>query len=461
MSSVEISPLPPGAIGRDHPDYTAACHIWNADETLQRRPLAIVKCKSVEEVQAAVRYTVENQLPLAVRCGGHSFPGHSICDDGIVIDVTPLNDVVVDVEGHRAQVGGGALWRHVDTATQKHGLAVTAGIVSHTGVGGLTLGGGIGYLQKMFGLTCDNLLSAELVDHRGDVHQVDAESNPDLFWALRGGGGNFGIVTKFEFKLHEVGPDIVTGWIGWPFDQKADVMRMYRDAVAAAPRELLLHLHIFPGGIFGTEHVPEEHWHKPMIVVRPSYFGPLDKWEELLEGVRSFGSPLMDTMAPTTYVQLQSTFDVLFGPGGSHYLKVADLTSMNDDVVDTLVAQLDKRPNDYCEFEIFPMGGAVADVCADATAFGDRDFQFLCECVTGWEERKDREVGIEWARGAHRSLAEFSTGMNYMNFLADDDAESVATAYGVTHWNRLRQIKRQYDPENVFRLNPNILPADE
>jgi FAD/FMN-containing dehydrogenase len=460
MSSVQIPSLPAGAIDREHPDYDEARMLWNADPTIQGRPLAILRCGTVDEVQAAVRLATAGGLPLAVRCGGHSFPGHSVCDDGILIDLAPLNAVIVDPEKRTVEVGGGALLGDVDAAAQAHGLAVPAGIVSHTGVGGLTLGGGVGYLQRLHGLTCDNLLSAELVDFNGDVIEVDAESHPDLFWGLRGGGGNFGIVTKFAFRAHPVGPEIVTGWVAWPFEQAADVLRMYREQATDAPRDVLLHMHLWPAGLSGTDLVPEELWGRGIIVIRPSYFGPIENWEQALETVRSFGAPLMDTVGPASFLSLQSTFDDLMGHGENHYMKAANLRSLDDGAIAAIVTALNEAPNEFCEVEIFPMGGAVADVPADASAFGDRSFAFLCECTTSWQDPEDREISRAWSRALHESLEEFSTGLNYMNMLFDANDETVSAAYGAGHWDRLREIKRRYDPENVFRLNPNVPPTE-
>jgi hypothetical protein len=461
MTTRQLSSLPPGAVTETHPDYDALRAVWNAD--IDRYPLAILKCETVEEVQAAVRYTVENQLPLAVRGGGHSFPGHSVCDAGIVIDLSPMNRVRVDPEARTADVGGGAKWRDVDHACQEHGLAVPAGIVSHTGVAGLTLGGGMGYLTCLHGLTCDNLLAVELVDAKGDLLQVDVESYPDLFWGLRGGGGNFGIATKFVFQLHPVGPDIVTGFLVWPFDQAGDVMRFYRDEVSKAPDHLFLSLHVIPGGVpeeAAQGFLPEALWGQPIIVIRPSYFGPLDMWTRELERLRSFGPPTVDTIETASYLSLQSTFDEHYGPGQYWYLKANHLKELDDHAIEAIIECAGDAPLAQCEVEIGPMGRVVGTVPADTTAFGDRAHAYLCECISGWTRPEDRDIALEWSRRLHEALVPSSTGKVYTNMLVESSQRDVSAAYGAEHYRRLREVKRRYDPENVFRLNPNILPAD-
>jgi FAD/FMN-containing dehydrogenase len=438
--------------------YDDARAVWNG--TVDRQPRLIARCVGAADVAAAVRFARDRDLRIAVRGGGHNVAGTALCDDGIVIDLSAMRAVSVDPAERTAQVQGGALWGDVDHESQAHGLATTGGIVSHTGVGGLSLGGGIGWLMRKHGLTVDNLVQAELVTAGGDIVRVSANDHPDLFWALRGGGGNFGVVSSFRFALHPVGPTVIAGPVFWAAEDASAVMRFYREFVADAPDELGTVIRL--GTIPPLPTIRHELHFRPAIAVVCCCAGPVQDGERIVRALRQFGTPLVDLVGPTLYVDHQSGIDVTVPHGWHYYWKGTNLTGLSDQVID-VVAEYTYRamsPRSYAA--IFHMGGAVARVPRDATAYHGRDVAHNMSIDAVWLADQDNTVGaseIAWAGGFLQALQPHRAGV-YVNFLdSDDDASRVREAYGDDTYARLAAIKATYDPENVFRNNKNIEPS--
>jgi FAD/FMN-containing dehydrogenase len=438
--------------------YDAARAVWNG--SIDRRPLLIARCSRTADVIAAVRFARQHDLEIAVRGGGHNVAGTAVCDDGMVIDLSAMRAVRVDCGRRVAQVQGGALWADVDQQTQAYGLATTGGIISHTGVGGLTLGGGIGWLMRKHGLTIDNLLVADVVTADGELLQASEDEHSDLFWALRGGGGNFGVVASFEFRLHPLGPDVLAGPILWKADDAADVLHFYRDFIRNAPEEL--------GTVvrFGTAPplsvIPEDlHW-RPVILVGVFYAGAVEDAESAIRPLRSFGRPLLDLIAPTSYVNHQSALDSTVLHGWNYYWKSTHLPELDDDLIEVIAenAFASSSPRSYVA--MFHLGGAVSRVPEGATAFGNRHASHAITLDGVWrpgDDYADRDTA--WAKRFFASLEKYRDGV-YVNFLgADEDLDRVRDAYGKDVYDRLVDIKTGYDPENVFHHNQNIRPRVE
>jgi FAD/FMN-containing dehydrogenase len=438
--------------------YDAARAVWNG--SIDRRPLLIARCSRTADVIAAVRFARQHDLEIAVRGGGHNVAGTAVCDDGMVIDLSAMRAVRVDCGRRVAQVQGGALWADVDQQTQAYGLATTGGIISHTGVGGLTLGGGIGWLMRKHGLTIDNLLVANVVTADGELLQASEDEHSDLFWALRGGGGNFGVVASFEFRLHPLGPDVLAGPILWKADDAADVLHFYRDFIRNAPEEL--------GTVvrFGTAPplsvIPEDlHW-RPVILVGVFYAGAVEDAESAIRPLRSFGRPLLDLIAPTSYVNHQCALDSTVLHGWNYYWKSTHLPELGDDLIEVIAenAFASSSPRSYVA--MFHLGGAVSRVPEGATAFGNRHASHAITLDGVWrpgDDYADRDTA--WAKRFFASLEKYRDGV-YVNFLgADEDLDRVRDAYGKDVYDRLVDIKTGYDPENVFHHNQNIRPRVE
>jgi FAD/FMN-containing dehydrogenase len=453
----------PGFRGRlitaDLADYDTARAVWNG--AVVRRPRLIARCVGPADVAAAVRFARDHSLEIAVRGGGHNVAGTAGCDDGIVIDLSAMRAVWVDAAGRRARVQGGALWGDVDHETQADGLATTGGIVGHTGVAGLTLGGGIGFIMRKHGLTVDNLLAAEVVTADGGVVRASADEHPDLFWALRGGGGNFGVVTSFLFALHPVGPTVLSGPVFWAADDTVDVLRFYRDFAADAPDEL--------GSVvrFGTVPplpvIPEDlHW-RPAIAVDCCYVGAVEDGERAVRDLRRLGTPLVDRLAPTSYVAHQGALDDTVPHGWHYYWKSTNLADLSDAVIAVIAdhAFAAGSPRSYAA--MFQMGGAVARVPQDATAYAGRDTAHAIVIDAVWlpdESAEHAHAETAWARRFLQALRPHGDVGVYVNFLdADDDAGRTSEAYGDRTYRRLAEIKAEYDPDNVFHHNRNISPA--
>ena len=452
---MEIENFSGHVITMGHAEYDAARAVWNG--AIDRYPRLIAQCRRTSDVVAAVRFARQHDLEIAVRGGGHNVAGTAVCDDGIVIDLAPMGAVRVDAAKRTAQVQGGALWGHVDQQTQANGLGTTGGIVSHTGVAGLTLGGGIGWLMRKHGLTIDNLLAADVVTAEGDLLRASADQHPDLFWALRGGGGNFGVVTSFEFQLHAVGPEVLAGPILWDGDDAADVLHFYRDVVRNAPDEL--------GTVvrFGTAPplsvIPRElHW-RPVISVGACYAGAVADAEEVVRPLRSFKRPLLDLIGPTTYVAHQSALDSTVLHGWNYYWKSTYLPDLSDDLIDVIAenAFASSSPRSYVA--MFHLGGAVSRVPEAATAFGNRHASHAITLDGVWRPGDDYAArDIAWARRFFAALEKYRDGV-YVNFLgADEDPDRVREAYGSSVYERLVDVKTAYDPNNVFHHNQNIRP---
>jgi FAD/FMN-containing dehydrogenase len=446
-------------ITADHPAYDMARAVWNG--AVDRRPRLIARCTGTADVAAAVRYAREYGLEIAVRGGGHNVAGTAVCDDGIVIDLAGMRSVSVDPAGRTARVQGGALWGDVDHETQAHGLATTGGIVSHTGVAGLTLGGGIGSLMRTFGLAVDNVLAAEVVTADGTIVRASIDEHPDLFWALRGGGGNFGVVTAFRFALHPLGPTVLAGPVFWAADDTTSVLRAYRDFVADAPDELGTVVRL--GTIPPLPAIPVElHW-RPAVAVACCYAGAIDDGERVLRPLRRFAKPLADLLGPTPYVDFQGGIDSTVPHGWHYYWKGTTLPSLTDDAIAVITqhAYAAGSPRSYAA--IFHMGGAVARVPRDATAFAGRDVGHNMSIDGVWlpdESDRHGEAETAWARRFFRALQPHRAGGVYVNFLdSDDDASRVREAYGDETYRRLANVKATYDPDNVFHLNKNIRPG--
>jgi FAD/FMN-containing dehydrogenase len=442
--------LAPGDAG-----YDEARQVWNG--AIDRRPGLIARCAGVADVVAALRHAREHELLVAVRGGGHGVAGLAVCDDGIVIDLSPMRGIAVDSAARTARAQAGVLWGELDAATQAAGLATVGGIVTHTGIAGLTLGGGIGWLMRRYGATVDNLLSAEVVTADGAVLRASADEHPELFCGLRGGGGNFGIVTSFEYRLHPVGPTVLAGPILYALEDGPEVLRFYRDYIAEAPDELttIVMLRQAPALPF----VPAELHGRPVVMVVACYAGPVERGEEVLAPVRRFGRPLVDAIAPRPYVELQAMFNPGVPHGWHYYWKSWELPPLQDAAIDTLVEQAHRITSPRSYVIVFQLGGALARVGEHDTAFGQRDAAHDVNINAVWlPDDPARDEHVRWARECYAALEPFATGRTYVNFLADEGQQRVRAAYGEERYGRLVALKRAHDPENVFRLNQNIDP---
>ena len=443
-------------ISADHADYDSARAVWNG--AIDRRPRLIARCIGTADVVAAVRFARDHDLEIAIRGGGHNVAGTAVCDDGIVIDLSAMRAVRVDPAGRRAWVQGGALWGDVDHETQAHGLATTGGIVSHTGVAGLTLGGGVGWLMRKHGLTVDNLLAVDVVTADGKLLRASEDEHPDLFWALRGGGGNFGVVTSFEFRLHSVGPTVLAGPILWDASDAGEVLRFYRDFIREAPDEL--------GTVvrFGTAPplpvIPEDlHW-RPVVMIGTCYAGPIEDGEQVLRPLRASRTPLLDLVGPAPYVGFQSALDSTVPHGWNYYWKSTHLPELRDDLIDVLAGHAFSCASPRSYVAMFHLKGAVSRVAEGRTAFGNRQASHAITLDAVWrpgEDFGDRDTA--WAREFFAALGRFREGV-YVNFLAgDEDPDRVREAYGDSVYDRLVKVKTTYDRDNVFHHNQNIRPV--
>jgi FAD/FMN-containing dehydrogenase len=428
------------------PDYDAARQVWNA--MVDRRPALIARCAGAADVVTAVRFAREQGLAISVKGGGHSVAGKAVCDDGLMIDLSHMDGIRVDSVRRTARAEGGVTWGAFDRETQAFGLATTGGIVPTTGVGGLTLGGGLGYLMRRFGLACDNLLSADVVTADGELLTASQEEHPDLFWGLRGGGGNFGVVTSFKYQLHPVGPTVLGGFVFHPFAQAQEVARFYREFTAAAPDELTTYL------AFATS--PDG---DPVAAFIVCYSGPVQTGETVIKPLRDFGSPLADTISPLPYTEVQAFGAPLYPPGRLNYWKSNFLDDLSDEAIAVLIAQFAAVPSPLSAVAIEHLGGAVARVDPEATAFGDRSAPYSVVITGEWVDPAASQRNIQWVRDCWQALQPYAKETVYINYLDAGDDARVQSAYRPQTYQRLAALKQQYDPDNVFRLNPNIPPA--
>ena len=441
-------------LSRESPGYDAARRIWNA--MIDRRPGLIVRCRSSADVVRTVRFAREHGLLTAVRGGGHNIAGNATADGGLVIDLSLMKGVQVNPAQRTARVEPGVTLGEFDHDAQTFALATPLGINSTTGVAGLTLGGGYGWLTRKYGLTVDNLRSVEMVTADGALVTASESENSDLFWAVRGGGGNFGVVTSFEFTLHPVGPEVVAGLIVHPFANAAEVLRRYRDVVAAAPEELTVWvvmrqappLPFLPPEVHGT----------PVVVLAGMYAGSTADAARALEPLRAIGGAHADVMGPTPYAGFQTAFDPLLTPGLRNYWKTHNFQTLTDGLIDTLVAQTRTLPGPMCEIFLAHLGGAVSRRPDDATAYLGRAAQFVMNVHARWEDPAQDAMLTAWARGVYQATAPYATVGAYVNFLTQDEADRVRAAYG-DNYERLAAIKAKYDPTNMFRVNQNIAPS--
>jgi FAD/FMN-containing dehydrogenase len=452
---MEIDGFRGEVFGPSDEGYATARQIWNGD--IQRRPAVIARCTGTADVMTAVRFARERDLPVAVRGGGHAVAGHALCEGGLVIDLSSMTGVRVDPSARTVRAQGGCLWRQVDHETQAFGLAVTGGIVTHTGIGGLTLGGGIGHLMRCYGLTIDSLVSCEVVTAEGDPLVAGNDEHPELLWGLRGGGGNFGVVTSFEYQLHPVGPTVLAGLVAWPLADASEVLRRFRDFAADAPDEvgIMANLRMAPAlPVF-----PEALHGQPIIALIVCYVGPIEQGEVVLRPVREFLTPVVDAITPKPYVDHQAMFDPAYPHGRHYYWKAWKLPPLSNAAIDVIVEQASAITSPLSAIPIFTLGGAVGRISDDATAFTGRSAAHDINFVASWlpeEPEPDRHKA--WARAGWEAMQPFAHGV-YVNFLSDEPSTHVRVAYGDDKYERLLALKSTYDPANFFRSNQNIAPV--
>jgi FAD/FMN-containing dehydrogenase len=434
-------------------DYEEACRVWNGAHD-GHTPALVVRCAGAADVIAAVGFARANDLEIAVRGGGHSVAGFSTCDGGIVIDLAPMNDVHVDPIAARAAVGGGAVWADVDHETQAHGLATTGGLVSTTGVAGFTLGGGIGWTMRKFGLACDNLAAAEVVLADGRLVHTSETENPELLWGLRGGGGNFGIVTQFELDLHPLGPMVYAGPVFYPAAAARDLLRAFREWAPDAPDDITALVNLTSAPPLPV--IPEQ-WHgQKVTALIAASAGPVDEGAALVRRLRDVAEPVADLLGPMPYHAIQTLIDPLWEKGVHAYFKATNLARLDDELVDRLCEIHLAAPGPQCEIHVHQMGGAVGRVPDGATAFAERSMPFVLNAVTGWRDASAGMAHTEWARRVVGAASDASTGRAYVNFLGD--AGAARASYGDETYARLVSLKKRYDPTNVFHLNQNVDP---
>jgi FAD/FMN-containing dehydrogenase len=431
----------------DHPDYETARRVWNG--VVDRRPAIIACCTGPDDVIAAVSFARAQGLPVAVRGGGHNLAGHGVCDDGLVIDLSRMKGIEVDPERRVARAEAGLNLGEFDAATQAFGLATTMGINSDTGISGLTLGGGFGKLGRRYGLACDNLLAAEVVTADGRLLTANASENPDLFWGIRGGGGNFGIVTAFAYRLHPLGPKVLAGSVVYDYAQARDALRYYYDFSSTAPDELSADAALVttPSG-------------EPLFAISLCYSGEFAEGKRVLEPLLACGRPLEARVAPTPYLQVQSAGDSLFPRGRRYYWKAQFLREISDAAIDTLLQAYATAPSAASLAVLQQVGGAIARVPTSDTAYAQRDAAYDCFPISIWDDPADDEINLQWARAFWTAMRPFSTGGVYVNNLGDEGEDRVRSAFGGSH-DRLVALKNRYDPTNLFRLNQNIRPAPD
>ncbi len=442
-------------IGPDDEGYDAVRAIWNG--AIDRRPACVARCTGVADVVAAVRFARERGLLVAVRSGGHGVGGHALCDGGLVIDLSPMKGIRVDPAARTARAEAGVLWGELDRETQLHGLATVGGIVTHTGIAGLTLGGGIGWLMRKHGATVDNLLSVDLVTAEGELLTASGDENPDLFWGIRGGGGNFGVVTSFEYRLHPVGPTVLAGPIFHPFGDAREVLAFYREFIATAPDELttIFELSVAPPLPF----LPEDMHGKPIVMVGACYAGAPEDGIDVVRPLKEFGTPTADLLEPKPYLALQSMFDPFVPHGWHRYWKSVELPPLTDDAIDTLVDHSSAPTSPKAYTIVFQLGGALARVGEDETAFSQRGTAHNVNINAVWtEDDPEGERHVAWARDFFDAMQAHAGGRVYVNFLGEEGGSRVRQAYGARNYERLVELKRAYDPTNFFRLNQNIEP---
>ena len=458
MQSKEVLTKLSGAIkgrvlGPDDSAYDEARQIWNA--MIDRRPAVIVQPADGDDVVSAIKFARENALEISVRGAGHNIAGNAICNDGLTIDFSQIKQVRVDAAKKRAYVDAGATLGDLDSATQRHGLATPMGINSTTGIAGLTLGGGFGWLTRKHGMTIDNLISADVISADGRKLTASEQENSDLFWALRGGGGNFGVVTQFAFALHRVGPEILAGLLVFPFAQAKQVLTQYRQFADTAPEDLNVWVVLRQAP--PLPFLPQDVHGKEVIVLPIFYLGSFAEGQRLIDELRALGNPLGEHIGAQPYAEWQKAFDPLLTPGARNYWKSHNFTEISNGAIDSIVEYAGKLPSPQCEIFIGHIAGAANRVPPDAMAYAHRDAKFVLNVHGRWESAAEDRICIEWARAFFRASAPYASAGAYVNFMTEDEGERVTAAYG-SNYGRLAQLKKRFDPENVFRLNQNIKP---
>jgi FAD/FMN-containing dehydrogenase len=456
QTTVLAEQLTGDVIAAGDPRYDEARRVWNG--MIDKRPAAIARCADADDVATAVRFACERDLPLAVRGGGHNVAGTAVCDDGIVVDLSEMRAVRIDATGRTVHVQGGATWGDVDAVTAPLGLATTGGVVSETGVAGLALNGGVSHQRRRDGMTVDNLVSAEVVLADGRRLRASADEHADLFWALRGGGGNFGVVTALELRLHELGPEVFALNVAYPLRDARQVLEGWRDAVAGAPDELTSAGLIWSLPV--VDELPEELRGLPYVGVAGLWAGDPAEGERAMQPLRELATPLVDMSGSMEYLELQRSLDPFFPAGRRYYWKALYLDGLSDAAIDTTVERSERRRSNDTLVIVRHCGGAISRVGAEETAFGDRGSEWMLSIDSTWHDPDDDDANITYAREFWDAMAPFSNGQTYFNFpgLLEDGNAEVRSSYGANH-GRLARVKADYDPENRFRLNQNIRPA--
>ncbi len=439
----------------ESPRYDEVRKIWNA--MIDRRPALIARCVGAVDVMAAVNFARNNNLLVSVRGGGHNIAGNAVCDGGIMIDLSPMKSVRIIQQDRRASVEPGATLADFDHDAQMFGLATPLGINSTTGVAGLTLGGGFGWLTRKYGMTVDNLISAEVVTADGNLVRASENENPDLFWGIRGGGGNFGIVTCFEFQLHPIGPQVLAGLIAFPFNQAATVIRKYRDFVETIPDDLNVWVVLRKAP--PLPFLPRDAHGKEIVVLALFYPGDKAKGEQLIAPIRSFGSVLGEFVSYQWYNMWQRTFDALLTPGARNYWKSHNFSRLTDRTIDTLIDYASRLPSPHCEIFLGLLGGQASRPTPDHTAYSHRDAKFVLNVHGRWDKSEEDNDCISWSRAFFNATAPDATGGVYVNFMPEDETDRIPAAYKPEVWKRLVEIKNKWDPNNLFRMNQNIKPT--
>lgn len=436
--------------------YEEARSVWNG--VIDRGPAVIVRCADEDDVRQAVHFAADHRVPVTVRGGGHNVAGTALVDDGVVIDLSEMDAVEVDPGARRVRAQGGATWADVDAAAQEHGLATPGGVVSDTGIGGLTLGGGIGWLRRKHGLSSDNLVGARVVTADGGIREVDDVSDPELMWALRGGGGGFGVLTRMDFRLHPVGPEVATAFVLYHADRTGEILRGYRDYTADLTDD------VSSFAICGTvpreEDFPQESWDAPYVLLMACAATAPETGERLLEPLRRLGEPLADLSGTVPYVELQQMLDADYPSGMRYYWKSLHLPGLTDEVIELAAEWAARRPSPLSTVDLWHLGGAMGRVPADATAFGDRSAPYLLGVEANWEDPAADAANVSWARDCIAAFQDVSTGRQYLNFpgfLEDGEAASEA-AHGRDNWARITAVRERVDPDGLF--DPNRRTGD-